>query len=132
MSLSDLFCVERHKPHFLDLVKTKLDITFANEQEIMSLMNVKRLEDAVDFLKKIKKLVVITRGEKGALAIKDNNVTECLSKKNLKIVDLTGAGDLFASGFLDGYIKGKTIKESLERGTDMSSKIIQVIGARAS
>ena len=132
MSLSDLFCVERHKPHFLDLVKTKLDITFANEQEIMSLMNVKRLEDAVEFLKKIKKLVVITRGEKGALAIKDNNVTECLSKKNLKIVDLTGAGDLFASGFLDGYIKGKTIKESLERGTDMSSKIIQVIGARAS
>jgi len=132
MSLSDLFCVERHKPHFLDLVKTKLDITFANEQEIMSLMNVKRLEDAVEFLKKIKKLVVITRGEKGALAIKDNNVTECLSKKNLKIVDLTGAGDLFASGFLDGYIKGKTIKESLEKGTDMSSKIIQVIGARAS
>ena len=132
MSLSDLFCVERHKPHFLDLVKTKLDITFANEQEIMSLTNVKKLGDAVEFLKKIKKLVVITRGEKGALAIKDNNVTECLSKKNLKIVDLTGAGDLFASGFLDGYIKGKTIKESLEKGTDMSSKIIQVIGARAS
>ena len=130
MSLSDLFCVERHKPHFLDLVKNKLDITFANEQEIMSLIDVKRFDDVIDFAKKINRLLVITRGDKGAVAINDNEVTECSAKKNLKIKDLTGAGDLFAGGFLHGYINNKSMKESLETGTDMSSKVIQIIGAR--
>ena len=130
MSLSDLFCVERHKPHFLDLVKNKLDITFSNEQEIMSLINVKNINDVIDFVKKTKKLIVITRGEKGALAINGQEVTECVAKKNLKIKDLTGAGDLFAGGFLHGYVNGKSLKESLETGTEMSSKIIQTIGAR--
>ena len=130
MSLSDLFCVERHKPHFLDLVKNKLDITFANEQEIMSLIEVKKFEDVINFAKKINRLLVITRGNKGAVAINNNEVTECAAKKNLKIKDLTGAGDLFAGGFLHGYINKKSIKESLETGTDMSSKIIQIIGAR--
>ncbi|MFL2890089.1 MAG: adenosine kinase [Pelagibacteraceae bacterium] len=130
MSLSDLFCVERHKNNFLELVKKSLDITFANEQEIMSLIDAKKFEDVVEFSKRINKLIVITRGEKGALAIKSNEVVECLAKKNLKIVDLTGAGDLFAGGFLHGYIKGKTLRESLEKGTEMSSKIIQTIGAR--
>ena len=130
MSLSDLFCVERHKTKFLDLVKNKLDITFANEQEIMSLIESKNFNEVVDFSKKINKIVVITRGEKGALAIKNDKVFECSAKKNLKIIDLTGAGDLFASGFLDGYINDKSIRESLENGTEMSSKIIQVIGAR--
>ena len=130
MSLSDLFCVERHKPHFLDLVKNKLDITFANEQEIMSLIDVKKFEDVIGFAKKIKRLVIITRGDKGAVAINDSEVTEHSAKKNLKIKDLTGAGDLFASGFLHGVINNKSIKESLEIGTDMSSKVIQIIGAR--
>jgi len=130
MSLSDLFCVERHKPHFLDLVKNKLDITFANEQEIMSLIEAKKFQDVIDFAKKIKRLLVITRGDKGAVAINNNEVTECSAKKNLKIKDLTGAGDLFASGFLHGFINKKSIKESLEAGTTMSSKIIQIIGAR--
>ena len=130
MSLSDLFCVERHKKQFLDLVETKLDITFANEQEIMSLINAKKIEDVIEFSKKIKKLVVITRGEKGAIAIKNEKVVECSAKKNLNIIDLTGAGDLFAGGFLDGFIKRKSIEESLERGAEMSSKIIQIIGAR--
>ncbi len=130
MSLSDLFCVERHKPNFLELVKNKLDITFTNEQEIMSLINTKKFEDVVEFSKKTNKLIVITRGEKGALAIRNNEVAECSAKTNLKIVDLTGAGDLFAGGFLHGYINGKTSKESLEKGTEMSSKIIQTIGAR--
>ena len=130
MSLSDLFCVERHKPHFLDLVKNKLDITFANEQEIMSLIDVKKFEDVIDFAKKIKKLIVITRGDKGAVAINNNEVTECFAKKDLQIKDLTGAGDLFAGGFLHGLIKNKSIKESLQTGTDMSSKVIQIIGAR--
>ncbi len=130
MSLSDLFCVERHKSHFLDLVKNKLHITFANEQEIMSLIDAKKFEDVVEFSQKINKLIVITRGEKGALAIKNNEVAECSAKKNLKIVDLTGAGDLFAGGFLHGHINGKTLKESLVKGTEMSSKIIQTIGAR--
>ncbi len=130
MSLSDLFCVERHKPHFLELVKKKLDITFANEQEIISLIDAKKFEDVIEFAKKIKKMIIITRGSKGALAVNNEEVTECRAKKNLKIVDLTGAGDLFAGGFLHGYINGMNTKECLEKGTEMSSKIIQVIGAR--
>ena len=130
MSLSDLFCVERHKPHFLELVKNKLDITFANEQEIMSLTESKKIEDVINFSKAVGKLIVVTRGEKGAIAVEKGNVSECGAKKNLNIVDLTGAGDLFAGGFLDGYLNGKSLKESLEKGTEMSSKIIQIIGAR--
>ena len=130
MSLSDLFCVERHKSHFLDLVKNKLDIIFANEQEIMSLIDDKKFENVVNFAKKINRLVVITRGDKGAVAINNNEVTECSAKKNLKIKDLTGAGDLFAAGFLHGHINKKSIRDSLETGADMSSKIIQIIGAR--
>tara|TARA_B100000989_G_scaffold280780_1_gene244470 strand:- start:840 stop:1769 length:930 start_codon:yes stop_codon:yes gene_type:complete len=130
MSLSDLFCVERHKPHFLELVKSKLNITFANEQEIMSLINAKNFKDVIDFAKEINKLIVITRGERGALAINKSEVVECSAKVNLKIKDLTGAGDLFASGFLHGLINNKSIKESLDIGTEMSSKVIQIIGAR--
>ena len=132
MSLSDLFCVERHKQHFLDLVKNKLDITFANEQEVTSLIGAKNFEEVVSFSQKLEKLIVITRVEKGSIAIIKNEVTEFESKKNLKIVDLTGAGDLFAAGYLHGYINNLTIRESLEKGTDMSSKIIQKIGARLS
>jgi fructokinase len=130
MSLSDLFCVERHKPHFLDLVKNKLDITFANEQEIMSLIDVKKFDDVINFAKETNKLIVITRGDKGAVAINKNQIDECFAKKNLQIKDLTGAGDLFAGGFLHGLINNKTIKESLQTGTEMSSKVIQIIGAR--
>ncbi len=130
MSLSDLFCVERHKPNFLELVKNKLDITFANEQEIMSLIDVKKFDDVINFSKEINKLIIITRGDKGAVAVNKNEVVEYPAKNNLKIKDLTGAGDLFAGGFLHGYINNKSIKESLEHGTEMSSKIIQVIGAR--
>ena len=130
MSLSDLFCVERHKQHFLDLVESKLDITFGNEQEFTSLISAKNFEEVVSFSKGLGKLIVITRGEKGSIAINKNEVIEIESKKNLKIVDLTGAGDLFASGYLHGYINNLTIRESLEKGTEMSSKIIQKIGAR--
>ena len=130
MSLSDLFCVERHKLHFLNLVKNKLDITFANEQEIMSLINAKNFNEVITFGKKLGKTIIITRGEKGSVAISKNEVVECDSEKNLKIIDLTGAGDLFAAGFLHGYINNLTIKESLKKGTEMSSKIIQKIGAR--
>ncbi len=130
MSLSDLFCVERHKLHFLDLVKNKLDIIFANEQEIISLIDAKKFEEVVDFSKKIKKLIIITRGEKGAIAVNGDEVAECSAKKDLEIKDLTGAGDLFAGGFLHGNINGKTLKESLNKGTEMSSKIIQTVGAR--
>ena len=130
MSLSDLFCVERHKPHFLDLVKNKLDITFANEQEIMSLIDVKNFEEVINFAKEINKIIVITRGDKGAVAINKNEIFECSAKSNLKIKDLTGAGDLFAGGFLHGLINNKTIEESLKTGTEMSSKVIQIFGAR--
>tara|TARA_B100001248_G_scaffold261983_1_gene255399 strand:- start:8917 stop:9846 length:930 start_codon:yes stop_codon:yes gene_type:complete len=130
MSLSDSFCVERHKPHFLELVKNKLDIIFANEQEIISLINAKNFEDVINFAKSISKLIVITRGNEGALAVNKNEVVECSAKNNLKIKDLTGAGDLFASGFLHGLINKKSTKESLEIGTEMSSKVIQIIGAR--
>ncbi len=130
MSLSDLFCVQRHKNNFLELVKNKLDITFANEKEIISLIDGKKVEDIIEFSKEIKKLIVVTRGEKGALAVNGDEVIECPAKKNLKIVDLTGAGDLFAGGFLHSLINGKNIKECLFKGTEMSSQIIQVIGAR--
>jgi|TARA_B110000438_G_scaffold258433_1_gene267115 fructokinase len=130
MSLSDLFCVERHKPQFLSLVKNKLDITFANEQEIISLIDAKSFDEVVSFGKQLGKTIVITRGEKGSVAIQKNQVFQCESQKNLKIVDLTGAGDLFAGGFLHGYINNLSIKESLEKGTEMSAKIIQKIGAR--
>ena len=130
MSLSDQFCVERHKDSFLNLVKNKLDIIFANEQEIKTLIDAKNFEEVVLFGKQLEKLLVITRGEKGSVAIKNNEVTECDSKSNLKIIDLTGAGDLFASGFLHGCINEFSIKESLEKGTEMSSKIIQKVGAR--
>ncbi len=130
MSLSDLFCVERHKPHFLELVKNKLDITFSNEQEIMSLIEVKKFDEVINFVKELNKLFIITRGEKGAIAISSGEVVECSAKKDLKIKDLTGAGDLFAGGFLHGYINNKSLKESLNIGTDMSSKVIQIIGAR--
>ena len=130
MSLSDQFCVDRHKSNFLDLVKNKLDITFANEQEIISLIDAKNFDEVINFSKELGKLIVLTRGEKGAIAIKGNDVVECDVKKDLKIVDLTGAGDLFAAGFLHGYVNNLSTKENLEKGTEMSSKIIQKIGAR--
>ena len=130
MSLSDQFCVDRHKTHFLELVKNKLDITFANEQEIISLIDAKNFKEVVNFSKQLNKLLIITRGEKGAIAIQGEEVIECDIHKNLKIVDLTGAGDLFAAGFLHGYVTKFSIKESLEKGTEMSSKVIQQIGAR--
>ena len=130
MSLSDLFCVERHKTHFLDLVKNKLNITFANEQEILSLIDAKKFSDVISFGKQLGKIIVITRGNKGSIAIHKNEVVECDIQKNLKIVDLTGAGDLFAAGFLHGHINKLSIKDSLVKGTEMSSKIIQKIGAR--
>ena len=130
MSLSDQFCVDRHKPHFLELVKNKLDIVFANEQEITSLIEAKNFDEVVKFSKQLNKLIVVTRGEKGAVAVQGNEVFEIGIKKNLKIVDLTGAGDLFAAGFLHGYMNKLTINESLKKGTEMSSKIIQQMGAR--
>ena len=130
MSLSDLFCVDRHKPHFLNLVKNKLDITFANEQEMTSLIEAKTFDEIINFSKQLNKLIVVTRGEKGAIAINGNEVVECDVKKNLKILDLTGAGDLFAAGFLHGYINKLPIKECLDKGTEMSSRVIQQIGAR--
>ncbi len=130
MSLSDQFCVDRHKSHFLELVKNKLDITFANEQEFTSLIDAKNFNEVINFAKQLNKLVVITRGEKGAIAVQRGEVTECKIQNNLKIIDLTGAGDLFAAGFLHGYINKLSTRESLEKGTEMSSRVIQQIGAR--
>ena len=130
MSLSDQFCVDRHKPHFLELVKNKLDVTFANEQEIMSLIDAKSFDEVINFSKSLSKIIVLTRGEKGAVAINGNEVVECGIKEGLKIVDLTGAGDLFAAGFLHGHTNNMSLKESLDKGTEMSSKVIQQIGAR--
>ncbi len=130
MSLSDQFCVDRHKPHFLELVKNKLDITFANEQEIISLIDAKSFDEVIEFSKSLGKIIVLTRGEKGALAINGNEVVECGVKEGLKIVDLTGAGDLFAAGFLHGHVNNLSLKDSLDKGTEMSSKVIQQIGAR--
>ena len=130
MSLSDIFCVERHKPHFLDLVKNKLNITFANEKEILSLINAKNFNEVITFGKQAGKLIVITRGEKPSIAIHGSKIYECATKQNLKIADLTGAGDLFAAGFLQGYVNNSTIEDSLQMGTNMAAEIIQKIGAR--
>ncbi len=130
MSLSDLFCVERHKNHFLELVKNKLDIIFANEQEIMSLINAKTFHEAISFSKEVKKNIIITRGEKGAVSIYEDEIEEINAQPNLKIKDLTGAGDLFAAGYLHGVINNFKTKQSLQKGTELSSKIIQKIGAR--
>jgi len=130
MSLSDRFCVERHKENFLNLVKNKLDIIFANEQEIKSLIETNKFDEVIAFGKQLGKILVVTRGEKGSVAINENEVIKCESKSNLKIVDLTGAGDLFAAGFLHGFINNFSIIKSLEKGTEMSSKIIQKVGAR--
>ena len=130
MSLSDQFCVDRHKPHFLDLVKNKLDVTFANEQEIMSLIDAKSFDEVISFSKSLGKIIVLTRGEKGAVAVNGDEVVECGIKEGLKIVDLTGAGDLFAAGFLHGHVNNMSLKVSLDKGTEMSSKVIQQIGAR--
>ena len=130
MSLSDIFCVERHKTQFLDLVKNKIDIIFSNEQEILALFSSNSFEDIVVFCKQLKKNIVITRGEKGAIAINGDNVVECKAKKNIEVLDLTGAGDLFAAGYIHGVVNNMNIKESLEKGTELSSKIIQKIGAR--
>ncbi len=130
MSLSDKFCVDRHKKSFLELIRNKLDIIFANEQEILELLDAKSFEEVISFGKELNKTLVITRSDKGSIAINQNEVVQCESQKNLKIVDLTGAGDLFAAGFLHGHINKMSIKESLNKGTEMASKIIQVIGAR--
>ena len=130
MSLSDLFCVDRHKPHFLNLVKNKIDITFANEQEITSLIEAKNFDEVINFSKQLNKLMIVTRGEKGAVAVNGDEVVESDIQKNLKIIDLTGAGDLFAAGFLSGYVNKLSTKGCLEKGTEMSSKVIQQIGAR--
>ena len=130
MSLSDLFCVERHKAQFLELVKNKLDIIFANEQEILSLIESKSFDEAVAFTKSLNKNVIITRGEKGALAVNKGEIVECAAEKNLNVTDLTGAGDLFAAGYLHGVINNLSINESLKKGTELSAKVIQKIGAR--
>ena len=130
LSLSDLFCVERHKKHFLELVKNKIDILFANEQEFLSLINSNSFDEIVSFSKNLKKNIIITRGKNGAVAISNNEVVECPAKQNLKIKDLTGAGDLFAAGYLHGYINEFSISKSLEKGTELSSEIIQKLGAR--
>ena len=130
MSLSDLFCVERHKNDFLDLVKNKVDITFTNEQEIIALANAKSFDEVISFIKQIKKHVVITRGAKGSVVINNEKVFECAAKTNLNIVDLTGAGDLFAAGYLHGQINNLSIENSLDKATTLSSKVIQTIGAR--
>ena len=130
MTLSDKFCVDRHKKSFLNLVNNKLDITFANEQEILSLIDAKNFYEVISFAKQLGKLIIITRSSKGSIAINKNEVVECDSQKDLKIVDLTGAGDLFAAGFLHGYVNNLSIKKSLEKGIEMASKVIQVFGAR--
>ena len=118
------------RPHFLELVKNRIDIIFANEQEILSLINAKSFDETISFSKEIKKNVIITRGEKGAIAVNLNEIIECSAIPNLKIKDLTGAGDLFAAGYLHGLINNLSIKESLMKGTELSSQIIQKIGAR--
>jgi fructokinase len=130
MSLSDIFCVTRHKEDFYNLLKNDLDILIGNEKEINELTNEKNLSDSINQLKKLDKLIVITRSENGSLAIKNNEIINCDSKKVNKILDLTGAGDLFAAGFLKEYLEKSEIKKCLMTGSALASRIIQKIGAR--
>ena len=130
MSLSDIFCVNRHKEDFYNLLKYDLDILIGNENEINELTERKNLLDSINQLKKLNKLIVITRSENGSLAIKDSKIINCDSEKVDKIVDLTGAGDLFAAGFLKEYLEKSEIKKCLMTGSILASKIIQKIGAR--
>ena len=130
MSLSDVFCVTRHKEDFYNLLKNDLDILIGNENEINELANKKNLLDSIAELKKLKKLIVVTRSENGSLALNDNEIVSCDSTKVNKILDLTGAGDLFAAGFLKEYLEKSEIKKCLMTGSILASKIIQKIGAR--
>jgi fructokinase len=130
MSLSDIFCVNRHKQDFYNLLKNDLDILIGNENEINELANTKNLLDSINQLKQLNKLIVITRSENGSMAIKNNEIINCNSIKVDKVLDLTGAGDLFAAGFLKEYLDKSTIKKCLETGSTLASKIIQKIGAR--
>jgi len=130
MSLSDKFCVERHRTDFLNLVKNYLDIVFANENEILTLFETDNLKKIINFCKALKKIIVITKSNKGSLVIFGDTVEECSAKQNLKIIDLTGAGDLFLAGFISNYRRNKNLKECLNLGTEMASKIIQKVGAR--
>ncbi len=130
MSLSDIFCVTRHKQDFYNLLKNDLDILIGNENEINELANKKNLLDSVNQLKELNKLIVITRSENGSMAIKNNEIINCNSTKVKKVLDLTGAGDLFAAGFLKEYLDNSDIKKCLETGSILASKIIQKIGAR--
>ena len=130
MSLSDIFCVTRHKQDFNNLLKNDLDILIGNENEINELANKKNLLDSINKLKELNKLIVITRSENGSVAIKNNEVVNCNSIKVNKVLDLTGAGDLFAAGFLKEYLDNSDIKKCLETGSMLASKIIQKIGAK--
>ena len=130
MSLSDVFCVTRHKEDFYNLLKNDLDLLIGNENEINELANKKNLLDSINQLKKLNKLIVITRSENGSLAIKDNKIINCACAKVDKILDLTGAGDLFAAGFLKEYLEKSDIKRCLMSGSTLASEIIQKIGAR--
>jgi sugar/nucleoside kinase (ribokinase family) len=130
MSLSDIFCVNRHRQDFYNLLKNDLDILIGNENEINELTEKKSLLDSINQLKKLNKLIVITKSENGSLAIKDNEVINCNSVKIDKILDLTGAGDLFAAGFFKEYLEKSDIKKCLMTGSILASRIIQKIGAR--
>ena len=130
MSLSDIFCVTRHREDFLKLLRNDLNILIGNENEINELMQKNNLLDSINKLKNINKLIVITRSEKGSIAILNNEIINCESIKVEKVLDLTGAGDLFAAGFLKEYLDKSPIKKCLQIGSELAAKIIQKIGAR--
>ena len=130
MSLSDIFCVSRHKEDFYKLLKNELDILIGNENEINELTNNKKLLDSINQLRKLNKLIIITRSHKGSVAIKNNEIISCDSIKVDKVIDLTGAGDLFAAGFLKEYLEKSEIKKCLTTGSILASRIIKKIGAK--
>ena len=130
MSLSDIFCVTRHRENFFDLLKNSLNILIGNENEINELMQKNNLLDSMNELKNINKLIIITRSENGSVAILNNEITNCESNKVDKVLDLTGAGDLFAAGFLKEYLDKSNIKKCLQIGSKLAAQVIQKIGAR--
>lgn len=130
-TLSDPFCVDRHRAEFIPLIKEKVDILFANEQEVLSLFETESLETAINQVRTICPLVAITRSEKGCMIITETEALPIPTSPVADVKDTTGAGDLFAAGFLYGLSKHKTLTESAMLGNACAGEIIQHLGARS-
>jgi sugar/nucleoside kinase (ribokinase family) len=130
ITLSDSFCVERHRDSFLDLIRNDIDIVFANEAEIKSLYQTPNFDGAMKAIAKDCPVAVLTRSEKGCMVVKGEEVHASPAHPVSKVVDVTGAGDLFAAGFLHGLTNGKSLPEAARLGSLAAAEVISHVGAR--